>query len=354
MTEQVLDERELVKRLRHFVRVNPKRSAGAVRQWLNADLRRGDLVFDPLAAHLVVLLDERAFSALLEALSPDDAARLTTAIKSLSGEVGEVRSLLRAFYKLCQDQQPFSLSPEQLAPKPTPSVPIQKTSFPRLRALPVKSLAHVLQQEHPQAIALVVAHLGGEIGAQVLSAFGADEQVEICRRISVLEPVPPPMLTEIEETLLAQLGEVEILDEHERIAQLAALCTQLPDLGELELFPQLNEADADLAQEIREHMYTFDDLIHIDDRGMQKLIAAVPRRDLVLALKRASAGVRDKVLDNISQRARQALLEDVELVGRVRLSEVKAAQSAVIEVARRLETEGEIINTGPLSKEVYV
>ena len=354
MTEQVLNDQELIKRLRRFVHANPKRSAGALKRWIEPTIDSRGEVFDPLAAHLVILLDEQSFSTLLNELNPDDASRLTIAIKSLSGRITEVRPLLRAFYKLCQDQQPFELSPEQVNPSTSPKVQLNPEILPRLRALPVKSLTHLLRQEHPQAVALIIAHLGGKLGAKVLSAFSADDQVEICKRISALEPVPPPVLSEIEDALINHLGEVEVLDETQRIEQLAALCAQLPDLGEDELFPQLKTVDSELAQEIRDQMYTFDDLIHIDDRGMQTLIAAVPRRDLVLSLKRSGDSVKAKVLKNISKKARQSLLEDLELLGRVRLSEVKAAQSVVIEVARQLEADGEIINTGPLSKEVYV
>ena len=131
MTEQVLNDQELIKRLRRFVRANPKRSAGALKRWLEPAIGSGDAVFDPLAAHLVVLLDEPAFSALLNKLNPDDASRLTLAIKSLSGKAAEVRSLLRAFYKLCQDQQPFELSPEQINPTTPPKVKINEFLKPQ-------------------------------------------------------------------------------------------------------------------------------------------------------------------------------------------------------------------------------
>ena len=314
MTDQVLNDQELVKRLRRFVKANPKRSAGALRRWLEPSIGQREAEFEPLAAHLVVLLDEGAFAALLSVLSSDDASKLTSAIKALNDKVGEVRPLLRAFYKLCEDQQPFELPPDPPPAPVTPSNSVKRHTLPRLRALPYKSLAHVLRQEHPQAAALIIAHLGGELGARVLGTFEPDQQAEICRRITELEPVPPFLLTELEETLITHLGEVDILDESERIEHIAALCTQLPDLGEEALFPELDEADAELAQEIREHMYTFDDLIHIDDRGMQKLIGAVPRRDLVLSLKRSGETVKNKVLKNMSKRAREALLEDLELL----------------------------------------
>ena len=207
------------------------------------------------------------------------------------------------------------------------------------------ALAQLLAHEHPQVVAVVIAHLAPRQAAQVLAAFPEALAPDIVHRIADLQTVSDDMLGEIRDVLQ---GQVEGLGRIGRPSDLKGpkLAAEILNTAGKELenriFAQLDADVPDVASNIRNLMFTFEDLLRLDNRGMQVVLKEIPREDLMLALKTASPAMRDKIFGNISQRAAEILKEDMGSMGPVRLKDVEKAQANIVSVVRRLQEEQKI------------
>ena len=210
-------------------------------------------------------------------------------------------------------------------------------------------LAQVIGNEHPQVIALVLANLQPRQAARVLAALPEPLQPDILRRIADLQSVPDELLAEVGDVLQGQVQGLGRAPEAPAVsgARLAADIMNVADrMLEERIFRHLDDQAPDVAETIRGLMLTFEDLIRLDNRGMQVVLKEVPREDLMLALKTASPAMRDKIFGNISQRAAQILQEDMSTMGPVRLKDVEKAQASIVAVVRHLEAEQKITLSG--------
>jgi flagellar motor switch protein FliG len=224
----------------------------------------------------------------------------------------------------------------------------ERMPFKNIRELDARVLANFLRAEHPQTIALVMAHLGEEKAAQVISHLPQGLQFEVINRIVNLETVPSDIVREVDEALEQELlslgGEMQqILGGVQKVAEILNRCDRKTADTILQA---LEEADAELAERVRKLMFVFDDLVAVPDVGIREILKEVDNKDLVVALKTASEELKNKIFRNLSKRAAQILEEDLAVLGPVRLSEVEAAQQRILEVARRLEKEGRIVLAG--------
>ena len=216
---------------------------------------------------------------------------------------------------------------------------------PSLGDVAPAALAQLLAHEHPQVIAFVVAHLEPRQAAEVLAALPEALAPDIIHRIADLQTVSDDMLGEVREVLqvqvegLGRVGKATALKGPKLAAEI--LNTADKEL-EHRIFAQLDADMPEVAENIRTLMFTFEDLIRLDNRGMQVVLKEVAREDLMLALKTASPTMRDKVFANISQRAAEILKEDMGSMGPVRLKDVEKAQANIIAVVRRLQEEQKI------------
>ncbi|MBI2369814.1 MAG: flagellar motor switch protein FliG, partial [Deltaproteobacteria bacterium] len=226
--------------------------------------------------------------------------------------------------------------------------PTEEASFSALKFLDNKTIANFLKAEHPQTIAVVLAHLDPLQAGAVLTLLPEEIQADVAMRMACLENVPPGVIKEIDEIIQHELqaaapskgADIRGLDA------VAEMLNQLNKSTELHILSRIEEANPEMASNIRQLMFTFDDLVLVDDRGMQQILKEVPNNELVLALKTASEPVKDKILKNMSERAAQMITEDLEALGPVRLSDVEKAQKAILKVAKKLEDEGKIILAG--------
>lgn len=225
-----------------------------------------------------------------------------------------------------------------------------------LRHKPFGSLSHVdprviasfIKGEHPQTIALILAHLEPDKAAQIVPLLPEGVQADVVLRMARLDSVPREMIDEIESVLENELKTTGGMESRSLggIEVVAELINNLDKNSEANIMSVIDEADADMADEIRKLMFTFEDLIQVDDRGIQAILKEINNEDLLLALKTASEPVKEKIFNNMSQRAASMVQDDLSAMGPARLSDVEKAQQVIVKVARKLEDEGKIVIAG--------
>ncbi|MBF0505309.1 MAG: flagellar motor switch protein FliG [Nitrospirae bacterium] len=228
------------------------------------------------------------------------------------------------------------------------------SAFDILRWLDSGAIANMLAREHPQTIAIIVAYLEPTQAAEVLSKLPEHIKVDVSLRIASLDQISPTILGELEDVLQSQLQSYTRGRKIGGIKTVAEILNQLDRATEDLIIKNIEEKDQILADEIRKLMFTFDDLVHIDDRGIQMILKEITTDDLALALKMASDELKTKIFKNMSQRAVQILKEEMESKGAVRVSDVEKAQMNIVRVARRLEEEGKIVVGGKGGEEIIV
>jgi flagellar motor switch protein FliG len=216
----------------------------------------------------------------------------------------------------------------------------------RLEGIAPEAIAKVLADEHPQVVALVVANLAARQAADVLVRLPEDVQTDVVHRIAELRAVPDEVLAEVGNAIVGQverLGAAATGGVPTGGAKLAAdILNLVGHYVEERILATLEERSPATADTIRSLMLTFDDLQRLDNRGMQTLLKEVGRDDLLLAMKTASPIMQDRILGNLSLRAREIMQEDLATLGPVRLRDVERAQAAIVLAARRLAEEQKI------------
>lgn len=221
--------------------------------------------------------------------------------------------------------------------------------FEILGEIDPNTLVNILRKEHPQTAALIVAHLSSEKAGSVLGLLPEAHQSDVLRRLATLDTVNPDVLRLIEEALIQEFSVMGSGGSRKvgGIELAAEIMNQMEKSREQALMQELEEADEDLAEAIRGLMFVFDDLIRLDGGAIQTLLKEVERDILVLALKAADDDLKDHIFKNLSSRAVEMIIEDMETRGPVRLSDVERAQAEVVRTALALQASGAIeISTG--------
>lgn len=213
-----------------------------------------------------------------------------------------------------------------------------------LRGVPPRHLAQALKSERPQVVALVLGHLPAEHAAQVLSVLPEQLQGEVALRLTTMLPTDPEIVNNVARVLVQQLSSSDNAAFME-VGGNDSIIDILNNVGrstEKKILEYLTEVDERVANQIKERMFTFDDILSLDDRSMQVILRDVPQDDLRLAMKGAPENVKEVFFRNMSQRAAETLKEDLEASGPVKLRDVEAAQSRIVSIARQLDEAGEI------------
>ncbi|MCV2366253.1 flagellar motor switch protein FliG [Paucibacter sp. DJ1R-11] len=222
------------------------------------------------------------------------------------------------------------------------------SSIESLKWMDAASVAELLRNEHPQIIAAILAHLDFDQTSSVLRVFTERQRNEVLVRIATLDGIQPMALKDLNEVMSQVLAGGERMRKSSLggVKTAAEIINMLGSSVEASVLDYIREADADLAQKIMDNMFTFDDLDKIDDKGIQAVLKEVQSESLVVALKGASAELREKILRNMSSRAAETLREDLDSRGPVRLSEVEGEQKEMLKIVRRLVDEGTIVLAG--------
>jgi flagellar motor switch protein FliG len=208
-----------------------------------------------------------------------------------------------------------------------------------------RTLANFLVNEHPQTTAVILAHLEPNKKCDVLKRLPDGIQTEVVLRISNLDYISPSLIAQVDEVLKQELATLGSIDTQQLggVQPIADMLNVMDKNTEQNIMARVEEKDPQLAEEIRKLMFVFEDIIFIDDRGMQVMLKEVANDKLVVALKTAPEEIKEKIFRNISKRAADLLKEDLESMGPVRLSDVETAQQEIVNVAKRLEAEGKIM-----------
>lgn len=274
-------------------------------------------------------LDAKETTAVLEELRTEAHA----AEYLVSGGVDHARNYLRALHGAAADDIVDRLLAN-----------FRAQPFHFLQAYDAAEVLQQLQEENPQTLALVLTHLPARFGAQILSGLEGETQSAVATRIAQIERSDPAVVSRVEDAVRRRFGEVRGRGEARQggVEELAGLLNSSDRPTEKAILGKLQEVDPNLAEEVRALMFVFEDIVQLDDRAVQEVLRQADLKRLAYALKGTSETVRDKIFNNLSERASETLAEEVDLLGPVPLSDVGAAQTEVVALIRRLEDEGTI------------
>lgn len=314
-------------------------------------------------AAFLSLIGEEAATQIFKHLDPLELARIIPMMARVKLNAEMTESVLKDFHEktgsamLSVDEEYIKkilvkAFGEDHAKKLIEKIESGASAFDILRWLDSAAISNLLSREHPQTIAIILAHLDSTQAAEVLAKLPEHLKIDVSLRIASLDQISPTILGELEDVLQSQLQSYTRGRKIGGIRTVAEILNQMDRSSEDLILKNIEEKDQILADEIRKLMFTFDDLVHIDDRGIQMVLKEITTDDLALALKMASEDLKAKIFKNMSQRAVQILKDEIETKGAVKVSDVEKAQMNIVRVARRLEEEGKIVVAGKGGEEV--
>jgi len=219
-----------------------------------------------------------------------------------------------------------------------------------------KSIANFLSQEHPQTVAVVLAKLKSKQTSEIISLLPNELQAEVVLRIADVEQVSPDILQEIDDVIRREIKSMGGVQRYKvgGVEKVVDMFNHFDRSKEKQILDKLDVLSPPLAEIIRKHLFTFEDIFKLDDRSIQAIMREVSNDTLTLAMKTSPDEVKDKIFKNISSRAAEMIKEDLEVMGPVRLSDVDKAQSEIIKVVRKMEEEGKIVLAGRGGDDVLV
>ncbi len=225
---------------------------------------------------------------------------------------------------------------------------LQEVPFQFLKKADPAQVSSFIQEEHPQTISLILAHMEPTTAAIVLSALPQEVQSEVVMRIATMDRTAPEIVREVERVLERKMASIfsQGFTFAGGVKDVAEILNRIDRTAEKSIMSDLEEKDPELADEIARLMFTFDDIVYVDDAGIQKTLREVETKDLALALKSSNDEVAQKIYKNVSERAREMIKEEIEFMGPVRLRNVEEAQQKIVAVIRRLEEAGDLVISG--------
>ena len=228
--------------------------------------------------------------------------------------------------------------------------------FYLLRNIAPNQIAPFISKEHPQTIALILAQLEPAQAAGVLNILPEEIQADVTFRVATLENISPQVLREIEQSLAAELkaiitGQVTEIGGPKKVAEILNMTGRSTEKAVLE---KLDSQDPEIAEEIRNMMFTFDDIVRLTDREIQLLLREVDTKDLAVAMKGAQPEMQDRIFSNVSERVKAMIQEEIEFSGPIRLSDVEEVQLRIVQIVRQLEEAGQITVTRGETEDVFV
>ncbi|MBT8490364.1 MAG: flagellar motor switch protein FliG [Deltaproteobacteria bacterium] len=322
---------------------------------------------DEKAAILILSLEENLAARVLKNLRPDEIKRIGTSMNRLTKiSNSDMEFVAKEFCLLAREKGKRIISVqddamrniiikalgEERAEKLLDA--IEKDTFKvkenplidKLKDVDPKILVEFTKMEHPQTIALILAHLKPPQAAEILENLSSEQQVEILKRMATLKSVPQEFIDEMTRALESEIV-VSGGGMNEQffggINMAAEVLNQMSRTAENSILEAFDSATPELANEIRNLMFTFDDVLKLDDKSMREILQEVSGEDLARAIKSLDPTLQEKILKNMSKRAAEMLMEDIELMPPTRVSEIEMSQKTIIEVAKRLASEGRIV-----------
>jgi flagellar motor switch protein FliG len=317
------------------------------------------------SAILLISLDPDTSSKIMANLRTEEIEMLSMEIARLSDDIPpETRdAVVREYYQTYLASKYIEqggidyarmLLEKSLSPDEAASIisgleqAIQETPFHFLKQADADSILTFISEGHPQTISLIMAHLNPKQASEVLAGLTPKKQIEVVKRVARMEQTTPEAIRQVEQGLESRFASIVTQDLEraggvESIAEILNLVDRTTEKGILE---NLEEEDPDMVEQIRRLMFVFEDIILVNDKGIQSVLKEVEHDELALALKTASEELKEKIFRNMSERAATLIKEDMEFMGPVRVSDVEQAQQRVVDIVRRLEEAGEVIIQG--------
>ena len=294
-------------------------------------------------------------------LSDDEVEKLTFEVSSLPYmDINQVDSVLNEFYELCLTQKVITeggidyarsvlekaYGPEmaqKLMEKVSKSM--QTKAFEFVRKSDYKNLLAIIQNEHPQTIALVLSYVNSEQASAVLQELPREKRVEVVERIAKMESASPETVKAIESTLERKFAAVVSMDLTEvgGINYVADVLNKVDRGTEKYIFDELSARDPALVEEIKKKMFVFEDILSLDSMSIQRFIRDVETKDLAIAIKGSNAEVAATLYANMPQRMQESIQQEIEYLHNVRMRDVDEAQQRIVGIIRHLEEEGELV-----------
>ena len=311
------------------------------------------------SAMLLLTLGEDEAAEVLKHLGPREVQKLGAAMAQLkSVPRDKVEAVVDQFYEETQRGAPVTADEEYIRGMLTKALGDDRAAnlisrilqggdtagIEGLKWMDAATVAELIRNEHPQIIATILVHLEYDHAGEIIKHFTDRLRNDVLLRIATLDGVQPAALQELNDALTRILaGSANVKKTAMGGVRTAAeILNFVGTAHETAIIDNVREYDPDLAQKIIDEMFVFDNLIDVDDRGIQLLLREIQSESLILALKGANEAMREKVFKNMSQRAAEMLREDLESKGPVRLSEVEREQKEILKIARRLADEGQI------------
>ncbi len=316
------------------------------------------------AAVLLLSLGEQDAAEVLKHMNAKEVQKLGIAMASVSGVTREqVNDVMSAFGQALDKQTSLGMGADDYVRK----VLVQAlgedkagnlidrillgrntTGLDALKWMDPRAIADLVRNEHPQIIAIVLSHLDADQAAETLKLLPERARTDVLLRIATLDGIPPNALNELNEIMERQFsGNQNLKSSNVGGVKVAANILNFMDSGQDQaILGEIGKVDSELSARIQDLMFVFDNLADIGDRDLQLVLREVPNDGLSLALRGATQRVRDKITRNMSQRAAQILLEDMEARGPVKVSDVESAQKEILATVRRMADEGTISLSG--------
>ena len=233
---------------------------------------------------------------------------------------------------------------------------IEAIPFGFLHKLDAQNVLTYLMEEHPQTIALVLAHLPASLASEVIKGLKPAQQVAVIRRIATMDQTSPEIISEVEQALKTRMASVmnQRFESAGGVASVAEILNVVDRTTEKNLLDTLGQDDPELVEEIRRLMFVFDDIVRFTDKDIQTVLKNVETSQWAMALKGASEELREKIFRNMSKRGAKLLQEEMEFLGSVRVSSVEQMQQQIVDVIRLLEDSGELIINAGEEEEAFV
>ena len=324
------------------------------------------------AAVLVIALGTEVASQVFKHLKDKEIEKLSIEIanmKDVSSSVME--SIVEEFYQMIMAQEYISsggleyakgVLEKALGPRKAHEIvsrvesAIHVSGFKLLKEVDPNQLLNFIQHEHPQTISLILANLESEQTAAIVSDLPPEIQADVAYRIATMGKISPDLLSDIEGVLENQVETVfgQDLSAAGGAKAVAEILNLTSRSVEKAILSDLEKRNPELATEIKNLMFVFEDIVLLDDRSVQRVLREVESKDLGLALKMSTDEVKDLIFRNMSERASNLLREELEYMGPVRVKDVEEAQLKIVEIIRNLEEDGEIIISGRGGEEEMV
>ena len=313
------------------------------------------------AATVVTAMGAENAAHVYKFLSEEDVEKLTFEVSKMAYmDINKVDDILTEFYELCLTQKVITeggigyakeilqkafgeQSAQQLMDKVTKSLKVKAFDF--MRKADPKNMLAIVQNEHPQTIALILSYVRSDQAAMVLAELPKEKRVDVVQRIANMDVASPDVVKSIEATLEKKFASVITMDAAEvgGVNYIADVLNHVDRSTEKFIFDELSTRDPELVTEIRQKMFVFEDILGLDETSIQRFIRDVDSKDLATAIKGSNPEVTAVLYANMPQRMQETIQSDIEYMHNVRMRDVEEAQQRIVAIIRRLEEEGELV-----------